>query len=36
MTYRYEVEKAVKSYFSQLGYRYYNKQGFFVKFYQQT
>lgn len=31
MTYRYEVEKAVKSYFSQLGYRYYNKQGFFVK-----
>ena len=31
MTYRKEVEKTVKSYFSQSGYKYYPKKGFFVK-----
>ena len=30
MTYRKEVEKTVKSYFSQSGYKYYPKKGFFV------
>lgn len=31
MTYRKEVEKVVKSYLYQLGYRYNTKRGFFVK-----